>query len=152
MRLRRLTVKRIARALGRPGRYADGDGLLLQVGPHRRASWLFRYQRAGRTRWCGLGSFPDVSLEEARDDAMAKRKAFRERGIDPIDVKRAAKAAARAAALAAQATARTFGQTAEALFESERQGWGVKHAMDWQTTLLAQLAQIQPSTTGKSML
>jgi hypothetical protein len=38
----------------------------LQVAKGGSKSWLFRYKLYGRTRWHGLGSLRDVSLEEAR--------------------------------------------------------------------------------------
>ncbi len=50
-----LSVKRIER-LNRPGRYADGRGLYLQVVNANNRSWLLRYQRDGREHWMGLGA------------------------------------------------------------------------------------------------
>ena len=44
----------------KPGRYADGGGLYLQVGPDGKA-WLFRYMLNGRSRAMGLGPVRDVN-------------------------------------------------------------------------------------------
>jgi len=84
------------RNLKRPGRYADGGGLYLQVsalpakdGISVTKSWLFRYQLRGRNRAMGLGAYPDTSLAEARDDASDARKLCKKQKIDPIDAKRA---------------------------------------------------------------
>jgi hypothetical protein len=58
-----LTVKRIAKLP--PGRHHDGGnrGLLLQVSNTGTKSWLLRYELDKKERWLGLGSYPDVPLE-----------------------------------------------------------------------------------------
>jgi hypothetical protein len=38
-----------------PGRYADGGGLYLQVGPTGGRAWLFRFTLNGKSREMGLG-------------------------------------------------------------------------------------------------
>ena len=92
-----LTAKRVLKLLRRPGRYPDGHGLYLIVKNPRNASWKFRYQRDGRERWLGLGPFHTVSLAEARVKARNARLALLE-DIDPLEQKRAKKAAAQLAA------------------------------------------------------
>jgi hypothetical protein len=56
----KLTAKRLAKAITRPGRYSDGHGLYLQVVNTNNASWLLRYERGGRERWLGLGPLHTV--------------------------------------------------------------------------------------------
>src|SRR4051794_20422280 len=82
------------------GRHGDGDGLYFQVRPNSR-SWLFRYLApgTGKPRWMGLGSYPDVSLAEARDTAASQRALVRQ-GKDPL-----AEREARDAVIAAQSKA-----------------------------------------------
>jgi hypothetical protein len=66
-----------ALAIGRakePGLYADGGGLYLQVASSGATSWIYRYQRAGRRRYMGLGPVAAVGLAEARRKALAARK------------------------------------------------------------------------------
>src|SRR5437016_26647 len=63
-----LTIKQVASELS-PGRYGDGGGLYLQVGPSGTKSWLFRYEQAGRDRYMGLGSINTFNLAEARERA-----------------------------------------------------------------------------------
>ena len=65
------------------GRYADGNGLYLQVSKSGSKSWLFRYMMDGKAREMGLGSTTTITLSEARDDALECRKLLKE-GIDPI--------------------------------------------------------------------
>jgi hypothetical protein len=72
-----------------PGRYGDGDGLYLLVGPSGARSWLCRVQKNGRRRDIGLGSVKKVSLALARERA-AKVRSQIEAGIDPIAERRKA--------------------------------------------------------------
>ena len=90
--------------LTEPGTYEDGDGLRLVVKSTGRKSWLLRFQLAGRRREMGLGSFPEVSLKKARQDASAKGGHLRD-GIDSLaarDVERAAQREAQRASEAKQ--------------------------------------------------
>jgi Arm domain-containing DNA-binding protein/integrase-like protein len=69
------------------GRYGDGDGLRLVVGENGRKKWVLRYQVRGIRRDKGLGSYPGVSLKEARSKASADR-ALIAKGVDPIEEQR----------------------------------------------------------------
>jgi hypothetical protein len=53
-----------------PGRYGDGDGLCLLVGPGGSKSWVVRVQKDGRRRDVGLGSEKKVSLAESAPRSM----------------------------------------------------------------------------------
>jgi hypothetical protein len=115
-----LTAKKIARLRQQPGRYIDGGdlgrGLYLQV-TEGGASWLLRYERGGRERWLGLGSLADFSLKEARARAKQNRQLLAD-GIDPLEQKKADKAAR---ALAAARP--SFKEAAHAYFDQhERSG------------------------------
>jgi len=57
-----------------PGMYPDGGGLYLCVGSENARSWIFRFSRAGRTRYMGLGSLAAVSLAEARQKVGEARR------------------------------------------------------------------------------
>jgi integrase len=121
-----------------PGAYADGGGLWLQVsrskdGKQINRSWLFCYAAVGREREMGLGSLFTVSLAEAREAALQCRKQ-RLAGIDPIDRRRAE----RAAGTAARAKLMTFDQCAAAFIAAHRNEWrSERHAKQWPTTLTA---------------
>ncbi len=71
------------RAVAEAGRYADGNGLYLHVDPSGARRWVQRLVIRGRSRALGLGSYALVSLAEAREKALANRKAAREGG-DPL--------------------------------------------------------------------
>lgn len=121
-----LTVVRV-KALKEPGRYSDGANLLLVVRESGAKSWLWRGQANGKRRDIGLGTYPDVSLADARDKAAVTRKQLRA-GDDPVEAKRAAKKAA--------ATIPTF-RVAAGMVHAEREGdWrNDKHKAQWINTL-----------------
>lgn len=63
------------------------DGLQLQVTPTGARSWLLRVTIKGKRRQIGLGSYPDVTLAQARERA----RGFKDQiwnGIDPLAEKR----------------------------------------------------------------
>lgn len=74
------------RHLNEPGRYTDGQGLLLFVRPDGSRSWVLRLQHEGRRRDFGLGSADRVSLADARRMAFKMREAVKS-GVDPIKAK-----------------------------------------------------------------
>jgi len=85
--IQRLSAARIERQLKKPGRYADGDGLYLQIADGGTRAWLYQYSWQGRIRQLGLGSYVHVSLADARKKAKAARDMVGD-GIDPIALKR----------------------------------------------------------------
>lgn len=113
-----------------PGRHGFGDGLWLDVGGRRR-SWSFRYMVAGRARAMGLGSYPTVSMADARrkiEDARSLIAA----GKDPIDQRRSAKAER---TLEANRSV-TFDQAAAAYIREHETGWrNPKHRAQWRSSL-----------------
>jgi integrase len=132
-RAEKLTTARQVQAATEPGLHpvGPGPGLFLQVkGPDVR-SWIYRFQMAGKPRWLGLGSFPGVSLIEARakrDDARAQIR----RGVDPVAERKSERAQARAAT----AAAKTFRQwTEQYVADHDRRGRNAKHRQQWQNTL-----------------
>ena len=128
--INRLTSRRIE-TLTAPGFYADGNNLYLDAWNLPRRNWVFRYRRDGRARDLGLGSYPLVSLAEAREAAVDAHRKLRA-GIDPVAERKAAKAAGRIES----AREMTFRACAEAYMKAQQAGWkNAKHAAQWQTTL-----------------
>jgi integrase len=78
----KLTAAKVRTLLEKPGRYSDGDGLLLFVKSPGQASWVARVQHSGKRRDYGLGSAKLYSLSEARDRAWEVRRALAD-GRDP---------------------------------------------------------------------
>jgi integrase len=85
----------------------------------------------GKAREMGLGPVELVTLAEAREKAIAARKRLLD-GIDPLDERRALKAARAAKAAAAM----TFRTCAERFIKNNQAGWrNAKHAAQWGSTL-----------------
>lgn len=131
-RAKNLSALEVAR-LKEPGHYAVGGvvGLYLYVGAAGAKSWVLRVMVGEKRRHMGLGSFPSVTLAQARDKARDARNAIDE-GEDPI----ARREAARSRLQAEQATQKTFQQAAEAYIDSHGDAWGnAKHRAQWTSTL-----------------
>jgi integrase len=100
----------------RPFKVFDSDGLYLLVQPSGALLWRFRYRCCGVERKLSLGSFPDITLQQARrkrDEAKAEL----EDGIDPVEEKRQRRLKAE---LAAQTTFELVAQ--EYIQKMEREG------------------------------
>ena len=82
-----LTERRIARLA--VGRHKDGGGLYLNVTPTGRRSWILRASVEGRRIDKGLGSYPAVSLQEARLLAQETIFQIRVNGLAPSPSKSA---------------------------------------------------------------
>ena len=126
----KLTALKVSRPL-KPGMYADGAGLYLQVTGAGAKSWLYRFSLQGKAREMGLGSLSAVSLSEARIKAGECRR-LREEGVDPIEARKVRR---EQAALDA-AKSITFKEAAANYIASHRAGWrNEKHASQWENTL-----------------
>jgi integrase len=66
----------------------DGQGLHLLVHPNGGKYWQLRYRFTKRERTASLGTYPEVSLSEARTQRDEIRKSIKQ-GIDPVAQKRA---------------------------------------------------------------
>jgi len=109
------------------GTYQDGGGLMLVVKPSGAQSWQLRIQVNGKRRDFGLESASDVSLADARKKAEELRWQCRS-GLDPIAIKRAAKAEADGIP--------TFEAAARLVHAEHKPGWrNAKHAAQWLSTL-----------------
>lgn len=65
-----------------------GNGLSLEVSPEGGKRWRFRYRFQGAAKMISLGTYPLVSLKEARDRAVDAKKEV-EKGVDPSTKKKA---------------------------------------------------------------
>lgn len=117
------------RRLTDPGFYAVGGvaGLHLHVKETGARSWILRITVGGERPDVGLGGFPDVSVEQARQHAREMREQV-SRGIDP----RAARRDAANTLKADQAKALTFDQAADQCHKTKASEFrSAKHADDW---------------------
>lgn len=109
---------------GKPGKYADGDGLYLIVAGPTSKNWSYRYWFKGKQRWHGLGSFKNVSLKDARLARDAARLQVRA-GVDIVQEKRSAREEQKAAVSAEKA--KTFEECAQAYIDECWSSWSEKH-------------------------
>lgn len=105
----------------------------MQVSATGAQSWLLRARIHGKRRELGLGSYPLVSLEEARSKARDARAVIAG-GNDPARLRDEAIAKARAELIVRDQF--TFRRAAADYIERHRAGWkNAKHAGQWTTTL-----------------
>jgi integrase len=99
----------------------DAGGLYLEIKPSGSKLWRYRYRIGGKENVFALGSYPEVSLKEARcgrDDARELVK----RGIHPAHQRRLNKLAR------ADEMASTFEAVALAWIEENRDSWTGRYA------------------------
>lgn len=106
-------------------------GLYLQVTPSNGRSWVLRVMVGTLRRDIGLGGFPSVTLAQAREKAREARDKI-ERGIDPVEHRKAAKAAL----VAAQRRGLTFKDAVDRALAAKLDAFkNPKHRQQWQNTL-----------------
>ena len=112
-------------------------GLLLQVrepaksGAAAPRSWILRIRTASKRQPMGLGSFPQVSLAQAREQAKQLLHDARQ-GVNLVDRKKSQ----RSALLAAAAKNKTFKDCADAYMEAHASDYrNDKHRKQWAATL-----------------
>lgn len=129
-----LEVKRLAHPGGkRNALFSVGGvpGLYLQVTPKGGRSWILRIKVGALRRDIGLGGFPGVTLSQARDKAREVRDKI-ERGIDPVEERKAAKAAL----VAAQRRGLTFTDAVDKALAAKLDAFkNAKHRQQWENTL-----------------
>src|SRR6476619_5197072 len=81
---------RFVDTIGKPGRYADGDGLYLIVSPTGAKRWHLLFRWRGKLKEMGLGSQSGLGLLDARQRAAEARHVLRS-GRNPIEVRRASR-------------------------------------------------------------
>lgn len=107
------------------------SGLYLQVTPAGGKSWVLRVRVGDRRRDLGLGGFPTVTLAQAREKAREARAQI-ERGIDPVEERKAAKARL----MEAQRKAVTFEKAVESYLAAKLDQFrNAKHRGQWRSTL-----------------
>lgn len=107
------------------------SGLLLQITPSSSKSWLLRTTIGDKRRAIGLGGYPDVSLAAARE-AAREAKLQISTGVDPIEARKAA----RAALTAAQRRGLTFKEAVDKYLNVKLNEFrNAKHRKQWRSTL-----------------
>jgi hypothetical protein len=113
------------------GYFSDGGDLYLRVSQNLTKTWAFYYKKNGKRTEMGLGSFGNMSLDQARvkPDDLRKQLAS---GIDPL-LERQREDNERKAQ---KAKAMNFQQCADAYINAHRAEWkNPKHSRQWGATL-----------------
>lgn len=96
---------------------SDGLGLELRISPKGRKGWRLRYTRPnGKRNMMSLGSYPEVSLAEAREKRTDARRLL-DKGIDPVEQRKQEKRERRLA------TENTFKALAREWHETMAKRW-----------------------------
>jgi integrase len=104
----------------KPAKLFDERGLFLLVTPAGGRWWRLKYRFEGKEKLLALGTYPDVSLKEARERRDAARKLLAD-GIDPGLNRKAHKAAR------VMATANSFELVAREWYEQQAGNWVAAH-------------------------
>lgn len=81
---------RNAKATTKPRKLFDGDGLFLLISPNGKKGWRFKYKFDGKEKLLSFGTYPEVSLETAREKRLAARKQVAAE-VDPGDIRKVKK-------------------------------------------------------------
>lgn len=107
------------------------SGLWIQVMPSGHKSWLLITVVGDKRRSIGLGAYPEISLQDARNRAREMKEQIRQ-GFDPILERRAAKAAL----IAKQNSSLTFRDAVERYLPIKlAELSNDKHRKQWRSTL-----------------
>lgn len=118
-----LTAMKI-KSITEPGRYVDGDGLMLRVTDGGAKSWMVRVRIDGKRRDIGIGSLKVLTLAEARAKATELRRQIAQ-GIDPIAERKKV-----------EDPVPTFREAATLVHEEHKAAWkNGKHQDQWINTL-----------------
>lgn len=111
---------RQAKPKDKPYMLVDGGGLFLLVKPDGGRYWRWNYRHGGKQLTMAFGTYPDVSLSNARDEHQTARKQLAA-GVDPMGERKRTKLVSRLAAVT------DFEGIAREWFERERQNWVPSH-------------------------
>lgn len=100
----------------------DGGGLYLEVSPNGGKWWRLKYRFGGKEKRLSLGTYPDVSLKDARERRDEARKLLAN-DVDPGENRKAAKAAN------ADQAANSFEVIAREWFAKFSSNWSITHSV-----------------------
>jgi hypothetical protein len=119
MKLNDVAVKK-AKPETKPRKLSDGNGLYVLIHPNGGKYWQLAYRFAGKQKTLALGTYPEISLADARTQREAARKLIAN-GIDPGAAKQTEKREAKIAA------ANTFESVAREWVENRSNDWTPAH-------------------------
>jgi integrase len=120
------TLIRKAKTPLKPTKLMDERGLFLLLAPSGGRWWRFRYSLAGKEKLLSLGTYPEVSLREAREARDDARKLVA-RGLDPSALRQEEKRSRR------EAGANTFTTVAREWLDNVKPKWAAIYHRDTAT-------------------
>jgi integrase len=105
----------------KPVKLSDGDGMYLLVTPNGGKCWRFKYRFGGKEKLLALGTYPEISLSDARQRREEARKQVAH-GVDPGAVKKAQKASR------VDSEANSFEVVAREWHEKFKESWSPSHS------------------------
>lgn len=141
-----LTDKKIenAKPAAKPQHLFDGEGLYLLVTPTGGKLWRLKYRFCGKPCLLSLGSYPEISLKEARERRQAARNQIAN-GINPSEARKQAEAEK---TLDQEIKANTLEKVARDWYEVARHDWTEGHA----TTVLSRMERDIFPPLGKRLI
>lgn len=120
-----IECKRATCAKDKPrSRYADGEGLYLEVSATGSKRWFWKYLFGGKEKRLALGSYPEVSPKAARARRDDARQVHRT-GADPAQERQREKLIRRMSA------ATTFEAVAREFHTTKASGWSPEYGRRW---------------------
>jgi len=108
----------------RQARLTDGAGLYLEISPAGSKRWFWKFYPDGKESRLALGTYPGLTLKQAREARDAARKA-RQGGINPVQQRKADKLSA------SIRSATTFDAVAAEFYAKEKDGWSESYSRKW---------------------
>ncbi len=105
-------------------RFADSGGMYLEVSPTGSKRWFMKFRINGKESRLAIGSYPAVSLVDARM-ARDQAKAQRREGLDPVATRKAVRAEL---AMRSGDQGDTFKVVALDWFDRQKSEWSLSHA------------------------
>ena len=105
----------------------DEKGMFLMIKPNGSKLWRYRYRLNGKQKPYAIGSYPEVSLAQAREELLAARKLVKD-GVDPVLHRKATKDER------ISESEKTFKVLAKSWVEKQRPEWSQPYAKQIEDT------------------
>lgn len=110
-----------AKPKDKPYKLFDGGGMYLEVAPSGSKWWRLKYRIEGKEKRISLGTYPEISLKDARERRDLARKQLAN-GVDPSASRKAAKVAR------VSESTNTLEAVAREWFSKHSTGWAISHS------------------------